>query len=392
VWRQGAGAGDAATSAHLLPEERFVADFDICINARPSETLSAAALLEYSTPSVTSTAFSFQITRTNRCMRVALHAVRLVCVQFLPQDDGSPSAAAASRVAVSSAVVSPTLYVRISHAALPYIIMQMLELLQMSDKSAFYFNSSLMKAYIADSLANAPASTHDDEEASPPPPPSKRRIAAAEAQLECSGAIAEKVLKLADLRSRNLQTFTASIMRELGLQTLLDDVKSRDPELKTKRAKKLSKLNDLQKIVFDQLGPVDSILPLLQGRVVGAVSGMCHVIFKYDCLLDLPKEGSCKWQGVTFQIAFAPPQSASNPLSVHAWEEVGGGGIYVVTQQSSAAPRGVSKVGRSCAMLCCIVLRLALRSRRGRASAAVTGARRQATANCFERPRCVASA
>ncbi len=46
VWRQGAGGGDAATNAHLLPEERFVADFDICINSRPSETLSAAALFE----------------------------------------------------------------------------------------------------------------------------------------------------------------------------------------------------------------------------------------------------------------------------------------------------------------------------------------------------------
>jgi hypothetical protein len=46
VWRQSGGGGDAAASAHLLPEELFVADFDIAIHARPSDSVDAAALIE----------------------------------------------------------------------------------------------------------------------------------------------------------------------------------------------------------------------------------------------------------------------------------------------------------------------------------------------------------
>jgi hypothetical protein len=286
------------------------------------------------------------------CLRVALQAVRIVCSQFMPQDDVSPTAASGARGG-ASAVSAPYLYVRISHAALPYIIMQTLDLLQISNKAEFYFNSSLMKAFISDSLVNVPpshplsANTNVDDENSPPPP-SKRRLAAAEAQLQCSAAIAEKVLRLADLRTCNLQTFTTSIMRELGLQALLADVKSRDPELKTKRAKRLIKIIDLQKMVFDHLGPVDSLLPLLQGRAASA-TGACHVIFKYDCTLDLPRDGGSKWQGVTFQIALATPQSSPIPLSIPVWEDVGGGGIYDVTQQSALAPRDAGKVCSWCA-------------------------------------------
>jgi hypothetical protein len=284
---------------------------------------------------------------------VSLHAVRLVCSQFTPLDDSSPTAAAGAHKSAAAAATLPCLYVRIGHAALPYIIIQTLELLQMSDKTEFFFNSSLMKAFISDSLLNAPPphpslSKHDDDDAEPPPPPSKRRVVAVEAQLECSAAIAEKVLRLADLRTRNMQTFTTRIMRELGLQALMADVKSRDPELKTKKARKISKIIDLQKIVLDYLGPVDCILPLLQSRVVGSATGTCHVIFKYDCLLDLPKETGCKWQGVTFQIAFAPPQSLSTSLPTPVWEDIGGGGIYDVTQQNVMAARDVGKVRFQC--------------------------------------------
>jgi hypothetical protein len=50
VWRQGAGVGDAAANAHLIPEELFVADFDISINTRPSDPVYAAALIEYFAP------------------------------------------------------------------------------------------------------------------------------------------------------------------------------------------------------------------------------------------------------------------------------------------------------------------------------------------------------
>ncbi len=50
VWRQGVSAGDAAANAHLIPEELFVADFDISINARPSDPVYAAALIEYFVP------------------------------------------------------------------------------------------------------------------------------------------------------------------------------------------------------------------------------------------------------------------------------------------------------------------------------------------------------
>jgi hypothetical protein len=57
VWRQSGGGGDAAASAHLLPEELFVADFDIAIHARPSDSVDAAALIEYPTPHAC-TAFS----------------------------------------------------------------------------------------------------------------------------------------------------------------------------------------------------------------------------------------------------------------------------------------------------------------------------------------------
>jgi hypothetical protein len=273
--------------------------------------------------------------------------VKLLCAFFAPQDDSSPTASGAKWAGSSPA--APCLYVRISHAALPYIIMQLLELLQMSDKTEFYFNSSLVKAFLSDAHVNVPAaaslhSSQDDDDAALPPPPSKRRIMAVQAQLECSAAIAEKVLRLADLRHRNLQTFTTSVMRELGLQALLDDVKSRDPELKTKRAKKISKINDLQRMVFQQLDSVDSILPLLQGRTAGVAYSACHVIFKYDCWLDLPKGGGVAWQGLTFDIAFSTPQSTSNPKSVPVWGEVGGGGVYDVTQQSTLTSRDAGKV------------------------------------------------
>jgi hypothetical protein len=296
------------------------------------------------------------------CLRVALQAARMVCSQFVPQDDASPTAASGARGGAAAAT-APYLYVRISHAALPYIIMQTLELLQMSNKAEFHFNSSLMKSFISDSLLNVPpphplSSTLNVDDQVPPPPPSKRRIAAAEAQLQCSAAVAEKVLRLADLRTCNLQTFTTSITRELGLQALLVDVKSRDPELKTKRAKRLIKIIDLQNMVFDHLGPVDSVLPLLQGRAASA-AGACHVIFKYDCMLDLPKDGGSKWQGASFQIALATPQSSPIPLSVPVWEDVGGGGIYDVTQQSALVPRDAGKVWSLCARGwwgCCIAL------------------------------------
>ena len=77
--------------------------------------------------------------------RSTLQAAKLVCAPFAPIEEGSPTAAAAGRwgsnAAAAAAAAAPNLYVRISHAALPYIILQLLELLQMSDKTEFYFNS-----------------------------------------------------------------------------------------------------------------------------------------------------------------------------------------------------------------------------------------------------------
>lgn len=220
----------------------------------------------------------------------------------------------------------------------------------MKDKAEFYFNSSLVKAYLSESLMHSPPSpsSNDDDDAADllgftsPPPPSKRRIALTEAQLDCSPAIAEKVLRLADLHHRNLQTFTASVMKELDLEAHLVDIKSRDPELRTKRAKKIIKIQALQRMVFQQLESVESLLPLLQIRACSA--GPCHVIFKYDCLLDLPKGGGGAWQGLTFQIAYAAPPSLSGSAPVAVWEDAGGGGIYDVSQQSTLAPRDAVKV------------------------------------------------
>lgn len=267
----------------------------------------------------------------------------------MPQDDVSPTCSSGARGgAASVAVTSPCLYVRISHAAMPYIILQLLELLQMKDKTEYHFSSSLLKSFLADSLVHCPpspsSSSNDDDDTTLPPAPSKRRVALTEAQLECSTAIAEKVLRLADLHNRNLQTFTACVFRELDLDAHLADVKSRDPELRTKRAKKIIKIQALQKMVFQQLESVESILPLLQGRAAAVMPGPFHVIFKYDCLLDLPKGGGGAWQGLTFQIAYAASPSSSAPSSVPVWEEVGGGGIYDVTQHTALTPREVAKV------------------------------------------------
>ncbi len=225
----------------------------------------------------------------------------------------------------------------------------------MKDKTEFYFNSSLVKSFLIESLVHCPPSPSssfegDDDAASllgfsSPPPPSKRRVSLAEAQLECSAGIAEKVLRLADLHSRNLQTFTASVMRELDLEAHLADIKSRDPELRTKRAKKIIKIQSLQKMVFQQLESVESILPVLQNRALAVMPGFCHMIFKYDCLLDLPKGGGGAWQGLIFQIAFAPPSSAA-AAAIPVWEEVGCGGIYDVSQQTALVPRDAVKVQR----------------------------------------------
>jgi hypothetical protein len=262
----------------------------------------------------------------------------------MPSDDGSPSSGGSKNAAAQSAC----LCVRISHAAVPYIIIQLLELLQMKDKSEYYFNSGLMKAFLSDSLVKYPpspsSSMDDDDVAALPSLPSKRRTTAIEVQLECSAAIAEKVLRLADLRNRNMQTFVATVTRELDLEAHLADVKSRDPELRTKRAKKIIKIQALQKMVLQQLECVDSILPLLQSRSTTAMPGPCHVTFMYDCLLDLRKGGGGAWQGLTFQIAYATPQSSAAASSAPVWEEVAGGGIYDVSQQTAPAARDMAKV------------------------------------------------
>jgi hypothetical protein len=308
-----------------MPQELFIADFDISINARTSEIVSAAALIE--------------------CLRVALHSVKLMCSALIQLDDVCASAVSGGRwrgLAAAAASV-PCFFIRISHAALPYIIMQVLELLKVSNKTQYYFNSSLMKSFIANSLVNTPPpppqfSSHDDGEDIPLPPPSKRRLASVQAQLECSPAIAEKILRLADLRHCDLESFTSDLRRELGLEALLADVQSRDPELKTLSAKKISNISALQKMVFQQLQPLDSILPLLHQRSATA-SGAYHLIFKYDCFLDLPRGLGCAWQGLTFQIAYATPHSSTIPISVPVWEEVGVGGIYDVAQQVVASPR-----------------------------------------------------
>jgi hypothetical protein len=333
----------------------------------------------------------------HRCLRVALHAARAACALFMPPDDSSPSAGGSKSAAAQSAC----LCVRISHAAVPYIIIQLLELLQMKDKSVYYFNSGLMKAFLSDSLVTCPpsptSSMDDDDDAALPPPPSKRRTTTIEVQLECSAGIAEKVLRLADLRNRNLQTFVAAVTRELELEAHLADVKSRDPELRTKRAKKIIKIQALQKMVLQQLECVDSILPLLQSRSTAAMPGACHVTFLYDCLLDLRKGGGGAWQGLTFQIAYATPQSSAAASSAPVWEEVAGGGIYDVSQQTAPAAREMAKVLQFSFLPCTCFAALrfhscARRSRTARASAAATAPQAGQRARCCGPPRCAASA